>query len=120
MVFSESMLHDLNMNYYNTKTKTPFSSVQYFKEEHEYYHPWSLKSSGKMFGFHKLHEVISLKDFMEWPMCVTDELLDGITEGRNERDKLDNPNPPDADGKSSTNKDLKAIMQQLGLDKKLF
>lgn len=124
MSFNESMLHDLNMNYYTPATMDPFSSVAYIPAENDFIHEWSIKSVAKKYGFYKLHEVMSLRDYMEMPMFMIDDLIAGVGEGRSQRDKADNP--PDQDGKSKvpnvreSNKDLTEIMRQLGLDKKMF
>jgi hypothetical protein len=124
MSFNESMLHDLNMNYYTPATMDPFSSVAYIPGENEFYHEWSFKSVGKRYGYNKLHEILPLRDYMEMPMCMLDDLLTGVTEGRVQRDTFDNP--PDPSGKSKmpnmkdSNNDLKEIMRQLGLDKKML
>jgi hypothetical protein len=124
MVFNESMLHDLNMNHYTPATMDPFSSVAYIPEENNFYHEWSIKAVAKKYGFYKLHEILPLRDYMEMPMFLIDDLITGVTEGRSERDKIDNP--PDASGNhklpkvGDSNKDLMEIMRQLGLDKKLI
>jgi len=124
MSFNESMLHDLNMNYYTPATMDPFSSVLYIPEENEFYHEWSIKSVAKKYGFYKLHEIMPLRDYMEMPMFMIDDLITGVGEGRSQRDKQDNP--PESNGNTKmpkvgdTNKDVLEVMRQLGLDKKLF
>lgn len=124
MSFNESMLHDLNMNYYTPGTMDPFSSVAYIPVENEFIHEWSIKAVAKKYGFYKLHEVMSLRDYMEMPMFLIDDLIAGVGEGRSQRDKVDNPPDQDGNNKSpnvkETNKDLMEIMRQLGLDKKTF
>jgi hypothetical protein len=123
MIFNESMLHDLNMNYYTPANMDPFSSVAYIPVEHEFTHEWSIKAVAKKYGFYKLHEIMPLRDYMEMPMFLIDDLIQGVGEGRSQRDKIDNP--PDADGNKppkvgDTNKDLMEIMRQLGLNKKMI
>lgn len=123
MSFNESMLHDLNMNHYTPATMDPFSSVAYIPEENNFWHEWSIKAVAKKYGFYKLHEIIPLKDYMEMPMFLIDDLITGVTEGRSERDKIDNPpesnNPNGLPKVTESNKDLLAIMRQLGLNDKL-
>jgi hypothetical protein len=117
------MLHDLNMNHYTPATMDPFSSVAYIPEENDFYHEWSIKSVAKKYGFYKIHEIMPLRDYMEMPMFLIDDLISGVTEGRSQRDKVDNP-PDSGNSKlpkvGESNKDLMEIMRQLGMDKKLF
>lgn len=124
MSFNQSMLHDMNMNYYSPATMDPFSSVAYLPIENEFIHEWSVKAVAKKYGFYKLHEVMSLRDYMEMPMFLIDDLISGVGEGRTQRDKIDNPPDSDGGGKlpkvSESNKDLMDVMHRLGLDKKLF
>lgn len=124
MSFNESMLRDLNMNYYTPATMDPFSSVAYVPVENEFTHEWSIKAVAKKYGFYKLHEVMSLRDYMEMPMFLIDDLIAGVGEGRSQRDKVDNPPETEGNSKlpkvSETNRDLMEIMRQLGLDKKML
>lgn len=116
MVFNESMMHDFNMGYYEPKKRTPHSSVAYFESENKFYHPWSIASSGKTYGYGKLKDLLPLRDYMEMPAAVVDELLEAVVEAEKERYKLDNP--PESDPKKDgMSKDLIDLMKQLGFDR---
>lgn len=116
LVLNESMMHDFNMGYYEPKKRTPHSSVAYIEAENKFYHPWSIASSGRTYGYGKLKELIPLRDYMEMPNCIVEELLESVVEAEKERYKVDNP--PDADPKKDgMNKDLLNLMKQLGFDR---
>lgn len=83
------MLHDINMGYYTLKTMTPHSSVGYHKDENKFYHPWSLESCGKEFGYAKLKEILPIRDFLTLPNVVVEEVIQGIVDGEQERLKDD-------------------------------
>lgn len=89
LVSYESVLYDLNMGFYTTETQTPFSSVGYFKEENEFYHPLSLKETGKRYGFNKLEQMFPIDTFLKLPACMVDDLIEGLTEGKQARAKVD-------------------------------
>lgn len=110
MTLYEHMLYDFNMQFYTAATKTPFSGIQYFKEESEFYHPWSIKETMKIFGYNKLHEVMPLDVFVGLPMFMLDDAIDGLTKGRDARFKFDKDNKP----KGQTDApELKDVMKQL-------
>lgn len=85
------MLYDLNMNYYGLNdVNNLHSSIGYFDKENEYYHPFSLKEVGKSFGYNKLSEIITLKDYLDGNPSLMDPVIEGIIEGqmlRYERDE---------------------------------
>jgi hypothetical protein len=82
---NDGLLYDLNMGYYSRKTITPHSPIAFHKEEHEFYHPWSLISSGEEYGYGKLHEILPLKDFMTLPAVVVESMLEGVIKGQDRR-----------------------------------
>lgn len=117
MVLNERMLYNLNMGYYSLKTRTPHSSVAYFPNEHKFYHPWSLHAQSRTFGYNRIKEIMSLKDFMTMPSCVVDEMIEGIIEGETAR--FDAEKDAADDQTSAVAKAQKELIKQLGLDKAL-
>lgn len=119
LLFNESMLHDLNMGYYDLKTMTPHSSVGYFPAEHKFFHPWSLHSFGKEYGYAKLKEVIPLRDYMTLPNVVVEALIDGIVEGERQRFEDDGGNTPPQkdDALEGLTKEQLRELKKLGLKK---
>ena len=118
LVFNELMMYDFNMGYYTPNKQTPFSSVGYFKEENEFIHPWSIESSGKQYGYHKLHEIIPLKDFMEMPAFIVDELVEAVTQGKIARDKEDAAEAKRREeerNRADKTRDLDDVAKELGI-----
>jgi len=113
LVFNELMLYQINMGYSGQK-RSPHASVAYTPGEHKFYHPWSWESSGKTFGFNKIKEVMTLEQYMTWPVAMVDALLDGLVEGESTRYKLDNPEKPTTD-KDPIQKAQDEIIKALGL-----
>jgi len=113
MLLNERMLYHLNMGYYGIARRSPFASVAYYEAEHNFYHPWSWKSSGKRYGFNKLSEVLPLKDYMSMPMAMLDELLEAVVEGQIARQKAEEEQEDDSD--SAIRKEQLAMIKKLGL-----
>lgn len=110
---NESALHDINMGYYTRKTITPFTSVGYFEEENKFYHPWSIFEQGKKYGSLKLKEVIPIKDYLELPGFIVDDLIDGISKGMIERDNYERDNAPKHDPLKTLSDQDKELIKKL-------
>lgn len=111
LYFNERMLYDFNMEYYTPKNQDPFSSVGWFKEENEYFHPLSLSMSGETYGYHKLHEIMPIKDFFEMPNVMVEEILDSVSRGLKKREEAEA-----AKAKAKEDKNPDNIEKQLGAE----
>lgn len=118
LLFNESMLFDFNMGYYNARTLEPFSSAEYRKESNDYYHPWSIRESGRFYGLNRLKDTISLKDFMTFPNCHLTELLEGVSTGETERHEMDQAQETRGGQSKLASLDpaLKLALKEAGLD----
>lgn len=109
------MLHDFNMGYYTRRGMTPHSSVAFIEKENEFEHPWSIKRIGHQFGYAKLKELISLKDYLTLPAFLVDDLVSGLNQGEMKRAKEDAPKTTDHGGLSKEDRELLAEAKKLGL-----
>lgn len=117
LYFNELMLVDFNMGYYDQKSKDPFSSVGWFKEENEYFHPWSLAMSLETYGYHKLHEILPLKDYLEMPNVIVEEILESVSRGLSKRERADAERRRAEEDRSPTKVDrqLEAELRKSGI-----
>lgn len=81
----ESMLHDLDMGYYELDEKDPFRSIRWVKEENAYNHQFSLEEIGREYAFNRLQEYIPLELYLNLPNVILEDLINGLINGRNER-----------------------------------
>ena len=109
LLLYEEMLYDLNMNYYDlSDINNLHSSIGYYDKENEYYHPFSLKEVGKSFGYNKLSEIMTLKDYLEGNPSLMDPVIEGIIEGQKLRYDRDEQHKSKA-MKAMENMDTEAI-----------
>lgn len=118
LYFNERMLYDFNMGYYSPKTQNPFSSVGWFKEENEYFHPYSLSLAGETYGYHKLQELMPIKDFFEMPNVIVEEILDSVSRGLKKREDAEAAKAKAKDAQSPDNieKQLGAELRKAGIN----
>jgi len=114
-MLNESMMHDLNMEYYNPKTRTPFSSIAYHPAENEFYHQWSIESVGEYYGYHKLSEVIPVRDYLLLPNCIVDEFVKAVSNGLDKRDKVEKERRREQNP-GGFSKDQLELLKAAGLD----
>lgn len=115
LTVNESLLHDFNMGYVDGRTLTPFSSAGYYEVESSFRHPWEISELGRVYTFLKLKDVIPLKEFLDLPKFIIDDLIDGMSKGMTERDALEKQRLSKEE--NNTNKlmqDLSDIKKMLG------
>lgn len=101
------------MGYYNRRTINPFSSVGYFEEESKFYHTWSIYEQGRRYGSLKLKEIIPIKDYLELPAFVVEELIEGVSKGMIERDQYEKDNAPKVDPLESLSPKERELLKKL-------
>lgn len=56
--------------------------IKFNPNKTDYYHFLSAQSIGDMFGYNEYDQILPLKDFMEAPVDVIEDLLNGVATGR--------------------------------------
>jgi len=115
MLFNERMMYHFNMGYSTPNGRNPFSSVAYYEAEHKFFHPWSHNSNAKRYGYNKLKEILPLRDYLELPIHIVDEYIDGLVEGETARFEAEKARDKEAD--TPLKREQAALIKQLGLDK---
>jgi hypothetical protein len=118
LALNEKMMVDLNLEYYNQKTRTPFSSIGYFSAENDFFHPWSLEQIGEHYGYHKLKELMDPKDFLTLPAVVVDEFLEAVSSGLNKREKAEAAKREQQARQQGLPKDQLDLLNKAGIDPK--
>ena len=85
----ENILYDINMGYYAPNEIKPHSPVLYHAKESKFIHPLSLVQSTRKYAYSKLQDVLPLDLYLELQYCVSEDLLEGLRVGAEERYKDD-------------------------------
>lgn len=107
-IVDNGVVHDLNMGYYTRNTMSPHSPIGFHQKEHEFYHPWSLESSGEEYAYAKLGDMLPIKDFITLPNVVVEAVLAGMIKGQERRFNDTKDKEPKAE-------DIEAILKKSGL-----
>lgn len=118
LLLNEKMMVDLNLEYYNPKTRTPYSSIGYFPAENDFFHPWSIDQVGEHYGYHKLKELMDPKDYLTLPNVVVDEFLNAVSSGLNKREKAEAAKRAQQEGQSGGTREQQELLRQAGIDPK--
>jgi len=103
LLLNEKMMVDFNFERYDPKTRTPYSLIGWTAEENAFFHPWSLEQTGEHYGYHKLTELMSPKDYLQLPSVVVDEFLEAVSKGLNKRDKYEETKRKEEERKQGNN-----------------
>lgn len=57
------------------------TGIRYNRARKEFSHRWSAHSFGRMFGVREYNELLPLKDFLEMPILVIEDILEGVAAG---------------------------------------
>ena len=120
LMLNEKMMVDLNYERYNPKTKDPFSPIAFDAEENDFYHQWSIKQTGEYFGFHKLAELISAKDYLTLPSAFVDDFISAMGVGLNKRDKVEEEKAKQAAQKAGADPKQRDELKKAGIPDKLL
>jgi len=119
LLLNEKMMVDINFERYDPKTRTPYSSIAYNPAENAFFHPWSTEQVGEYFGYHKLGELMTPKDYLEMPSAVVDEFLEAVSKGLNKRDKAEEARRKAEEQRQGLPKEQQEDLRKAGFDPRL-
>lgn len=64
------------------------SHLIYNEQTRDYYHPLSGKAFGDTFGIREYNKWLPLKDYLEMPVDLIDDILEGVAKGQEKLTKL--------------------------------
>lgn len=85
LILFKDMLYNINMGYSDPTKLRPGDSIATNSSETGYLHPWSFESIMETYEYHKLHEFMSVKDYLEMPSFMVDRIIKGRSKGRVKR-----------------------------------
>jgi len=79
----------MNMGYVDVRRLRPGHGVLYYEAENEYNHPWAMEYIMEQYHFHKLHEFMTLTEYLTMPAHMVKRILKGSAKGKADRAKWD-------------------------------
>lgn len=121
-LLNDKMLVDFNFERYEPKTRGPYSMIAWTAEENAFFHPWSIEQIGEHYGYHKLTELMSPKDYLSLPSTVVDEFLESVSKGLNKRDKYEEDKRKERERQQGNQlpKSQQDELQRAGIDPRLI
>jgi len=77
------------MGYIDVKRLRPGQGALYYEGENEFRHPWAMEVIMEEFHFHRLHEFMTLTEYLNTPMFLVKKILKGSAKGKADRAKWD-------------------------------
>lgn len=77
------------MNYVDLNKNDPFRSIKYYPEEHVFDHDLSITSIGRNYEITRLRDILPIEPFLNLPIDITDELIQGMQIGQKQRIELE-------------------------------
>lgn len=89
LIFYSRLLYQVKMGYIDIENQTAHQSIVYQPEEHLYDHDLSYQSIGRRYTSMKLSDHITLDFYLNNPPEISDEILQGMMIGIEDREKLE-------------------------------
>ena len=86
---NKDLLYDMNMGYVNVSSIKPGHGVLHYEGETEYNHPWEMSAVMEEYHFHKLHEFLTLTEYLNTPAFMIKKILKGSSKGKAARTEWD-------------------------------
>lgn len=85
----ERRLNRIGMGYTRRSDPSAHAPVSWVGEEHWFSHPWSIMKRCKDYGYHKLDKVMTIETYLNLPVDILDDVIEGIRVGSELRSKED-------------------------------
>lgn len=89
LILYSRLLYQVKMGYVDIDKQTAHQSIEYQPEEHLYDHDLSYQSIGRRYTAAKMSDHITLDFYLNNPPEVSDEVLQGMLIGIEDREKLE-------------------------------
>lgn len=82
---NKDLLYDMNMGYVDVSRIRPGHGVLHYEGEVEYNHPWEMGAIMEEYHFHKLHEFLTVTEYLNTPIFMIRKILKGSSKGKADR-----------------------------------
>lgn len=73
---------------YLTEKEPMAAHIKYNKNTRDHFHPFAGKAVGELFGFREYEKYMPILDYLEMPVNITEDLLEGIGQGQKRLNEL--------------------------------